>query len=223
MSAALSDDQFEDKFFLIGQKLILNTLNELIHTREATSVYFNGGSEFILTVLLSASVDGLVFEIGGNARANNLLETVTYCSFVALPSGIRVQLSGSTPTRFMWGYDDAFWVPISDKIVRLQRRENYRNKLPIAPALKTSLDETDDIAAPQWTSHDLNIYRIGVLIEDEPKFKLGEVIPAIPFQLSAAIIIKCDVVVRHITKAGHSLLGKYQVGLSSSIYCSISP
>jgi len=85
MSASLSNEQIEDKFFLLGQREILGILNDLAHRREPVTVYFNEGREFIVTLILSARDDGLVFDIGGDARANNCWrKPVPACSRLCL-------------------------------------------------------------------------------------------------------------------------------------------
>lgn len=214
MSASLSNEQIEDRYFLLGQVEILSTLNDLAHRREAVSVYFNGGQHFILSLILSARPDGLVFDLGGDPKSNALLEKAKTCVFMAFPDGIRVQFSGINPQRFTWGDQDAFWVPIPTRIIRLQRRESYRNLLPIANPFRAKLSDQDGDLIANWPMHDLSVGGFGVIIDGEPKFKVGDTIPRVWITLSPKTNLQCPIVVRHITQIEKHKGLRYQIGFS---------
>ncbi len=213
MSASLSNQEIEDKYFLLGKMEILNILNDLVHRREPVSVYFNGGQEFILTMLLAARSDGLVFDMGGDERANKLLAMSDYCVFMAFPDGIRVQFSATDPSRFSWGDDDAFWVPLPDRVVRMQRRDDYRNVLPLVNALKVKLANDDGVCLCNWDLHDLSVSGFGALMDGEPKVKLGDTIAHLIISLSDKKRLDCMGVVRHITMLDRHGRGRYRVGV----------
>ncbi len=214
MSASLSNEQIEERYFLLGQSEILSTLNELAHRREPVSVYFNGGQNFILSLILSARPDGLVFDLGGDPRSNALLEKAPQCVFMAFPDGIRVQFTGLEPQRFMWGDEEAFWVPIPTKIVRLQRRESFRNTLPIANPYRAKLSDIEGDLVGNWAIHDLSVGGFGVIIDGEPKFKVGDTIAQVWITLTAKSNLHCPVMVRHITQIDKSKGTRYQIGFS---------
>ena len=212
MSASLTDQEIEDRFFLFGQVEILSVLNELSHRREPVSVYFNGGQNFILTVILSARPDGLVFDLGGDPKMNHQLEKVNSCVFMAFPDGIRVQFTGLDPQRFMWGEDEAFWVPIPERIIRLQRREFYRNLLPISQDIRAKLHNANGEMIANWRIHDLSVGGFGVVVEGEPPLRLGETIAQVWINLSPKVHVHCPVSVQHITFIERTKLGKFQIG-----------
>ncbi len=212
MSASLTDQEIEDRFFLLGQVEILSVLNDLAHRREPVSVYFNGGQSFILTVILSARPDGLVFDLGGDPNMNRQLEKTKSCVFMAFPEGIRVQFSGQNPQRFMWGDDEAFWVPIPERIVRLQRREYYRNLLPISQDIKAKLHDADGNEIACWRIHDLSVGGFGVVTEGEPPLRLGDTVPQVWITLNPKTHIHCPVAIEHITFIEKTKLGKFQIG-----------
>jgi c-di-GMP-binding flagellar brake protein YcgR len=214
MSASLSNEEIEDKYFLLGQVEILNVLNDLAHRRENISVYFNAGQNFILTVILSARPDGLVFDLGGDPRSNTLLEKASQCVFMAFPDGIRVQFTGVSPQRFMWGDEEAFWVPIPQRVVRLQRRDSYRNHLPLSSGVRSKLYNIDAQVIGDWEVHDLSVGGFGIIVEGEPNIKLGERLPQVSIPVSPKTILHCAVVVRHITFIERTRLGKFQIGFS---------
>lgn len=214
MAVSLSNEQIEERYFLLGQVEILSVLNDLAHRREPVSVYFNGGQHFILSLILSARPDGLVFDLGGDPKANALLEKAPQCVFMAFPDGIRVQFTGVNPQRFSWGEQDAFWVPIPSRIIRLQRRESYRNQLPIANPFRAKLSDLDGDLIANWPIHDLSVGGFGVMIDGEPKFKVGDTIHRVWITLSPKSNLHCPVVVRHITPIDQHKGIRYQIGFS---------
>lgn len=213
MSASLSNQEIEDKFFLLGKMEILNVLNDLVHRREPVSVYFNGGQEFILSILLAARSDGLIFDMGGDERANKLLDKSGYCVFVAFPDGIRVQFSGIDPSRFSWGDEDAFWIPLPDRVVRMQRRDDYRNVLPLVNALKVKLAADDGVNIGEWALHNLSVSGFGAIVDGEPHVRLGDTIGHVMIALSDKKRLDCTGVVRHITLLDRQGRGRYRVGV----------
>lgn len=213
MSASLSDDEIEDRFFLLGKMEILNVLNDLIHRRESVAVYFNGGKEFILTLLLEARSDGLIFDLGGDQRTNKLLGLSPACVFIALPDGIRVQFSGVEPQRFKWGEADAFWVPLPDRVIRLQRRECYRNILPVITALKVKLTNDDGVNLCDWVLHDLSVSGFGATVIGEPRFKSDETVAHVVIALSDKTRLDCSGIIRHISLIDRNGKGRYRVGV----------
>jgi c-di-GMP-binding flagellar brake protein YcgR len=213
MPASLSDDEIEDKFFLLGKMEILNVLNDLIHRRESVAVYFNGGKDFILTLLLEARSDALIFDLGGDPRTNKLLAQSAGCVFVALPDGIRVQFSAVQPQRFSWGETDAFWVPLPDRVIRLQRRECYRNVLPVITALKVKLTNEYGVNLCDWLLHDLSVSGFGATVIGAPRFTNDETVAHVVIALSDKIRLDCSGMIRHISQIDRNGKGRYRVGV----------
>jgi c-di-GMP-binding flagellar brake protein YcgR len=77
----------------------------------------DNGQEFIITILLSARDDGLVFDMGGDEKANRLLASAKNCTFLTYSDGIKVQFSCTKPQRFLWGNEEAFWVEIPTYVI----------------------------------------------------------------------------------------------------------
>ncbi|CAN5724624.1 flagellar brake protein [soil metagenome] len=213
MSASLTNEEIEDRYFLLGRMEILNVLNDLIHRREPVSVYFNGGKDFILTLLLEARSDALIFDLGGDERTNKLLEKSASCVFIASPDGIRVQFSGLEPERFSWGDSDAFWVPLPERLVRLQRRECYRNVLPVINALKVTLSDQSGASLGDWALHDLSVGGFGASVAGEPRCKIGDTLAHVMIALSDKTKLDCSGIVRHISSIDRHGSGRYRVGV----------
>lgn len=214
MSASLSNDEIEDKYFLLSQVEILSILNELAHRREGITLYFDGGQHFILTAILSARPEGLVFDLGGDPKSNRLLEKAKQCVFIATPDGIRVQFTGQNPQRFLWGDDEAFWVPLPDRVIRLQRRESYRIVVPGSAKIRVKLSDTEGKLIADWPVHDLSVSGFGIIVDRPPAFNVGDTICQVWISLPNNMNLHCPAIVRHISFLGQARSGKYQVGFS---------
>ena len=213
MSASLSDQEIEDKYFLLGKMEILNLLNDLANRREPVSVYFNGGHDFILSILLSAKSDGLVFDMGGDSKANARFENSDQCVFMAAPDGIRVQFTAIEPKRFWWGDEEAFWVPLPERIVRMQRRDSYRNELPVVNTIRVQLSDEANVKLGDWPLHDLSVGGLGASVGGEPHFNVGDRIEHVVIWISDKKRLDCAGIVRHISPIDRKAKGRYRVGI----------
>lgn len=217
MTASLSDDEIEDRYFLLGRMEILSVLNDLIHHREMVTVYFNGGNEFFLTTLLEARPEALIFDPSGDPEANRRLPASPGCVFVAHQNGIRVQFAGSQPRQFAWGSSDAFRVPLPERVVRVQRRESYRILLPVAKPFMVGIDAQDGMPAAAWPAHDLSVGGAGFTVTGEPRFEAGQNIARIMLALPKQHAIECAAQVRHVTPVGdRQHAQRYRVGIAFS-------
>lgn len=214
MSVGLSNDEIEDKYFLQGRVEILSILNELAHRREPVSVYFNNGQQFILSILLSARDDGLVFDMGGDEKENRALSNANNCTFLTYPDGIKVQFSGTNPQRFLWGNEEAFWVDIPTHVIRLQRRESYRITLPLSHPISAQLIQHDSKKLASWSIYNLSVGGFCVLVNSAPSLKVNDIIQCAQIQLSNNHLLECPVIVRHISKKIHLSSEKIQIGFS---------
>ncbi len=215
MIPSLSDDEIEGRYFLLGRMEILSVLNELIHRREAVTVYFNGGRDFFLTTLLEARPEALIFDLSGDPEANRRLPASPGCVFVSHIQGIRVQFAGSQPQRFSWGGSDAFWVPLPERVVRVQRRESYRILLPVAKPLMLKLYADDGQVLNEWPAHDLSVGGIGFTVSGETRLEAGQTIARLSLPLLKQRGIDCAAQVCHVTHLADRQDGsRYRVGVS---------
>ena len=215
MRPTLSDDEIEDRYFLLGRMEILSVLNELIYRREPLTVYFNGGRDFFQTTLLEARPDALVFDLSGDVDANRRLPANSSCVFVSRLNGIRVQFAGSQPQRFSWGGSDAFWVPLPERVVRVQRRESYRILLPVAKPLLARLSAGSGAALGEWPAHDISVGGLGMTATGAPALEEGQEIARVQLALPGPVFIDCAAQVRHVTPISERQDGtRYRVGLS---------
>jgi c-di-GMP-binding flagellar brake protein YcgR len=216
MRTSQTDEEVEDRYFLRDRMEISSVLNNLIHHIEPITVRFNGGRDFIATTLLEVAQNRLIFDPGGDAQANLRLQRHADCVFSAEPEGIRVQFSSGPVRPCTWGGGDAFWVPLPEHIVRLQRRESYRNQLPIIKPPMANLISSEKLILGTWPAHDLSIGGIGVTILQEPRVELDQYISCLRITLPSKHDVDTGCVVRHITyiPRRQSDSSRYRIGLA---------
>ncbi len=217
MTPSLSDDEIEDRYFLLGRMEILSVLNNLIHRREPVTVYSNGGRDVFLTTLLEARPEALIFDLSGDLDANRRLPGSAGCVFVSHLNGIRVQFAGTLPQRFSWGGSDAFWVPLPERVVRVQRRESYRILLPVAKPLMVTLCAEENGVLGEWPAHDISVGGLGFTVTGEPPLEVGQEIARLTLALQKKQGIDCAAQVRHVTHLADRHDGsRYRVGVAFS-------
>ncbi len=215
MTVLLSDEEIEERYFLLGRMEILSVLNELIYRREQVTVTFNAGRDYFLTTLLEARHDALIFDLSGDAKANQLVEKSPSCVFVGRLNGILVQFRTSQVHRFSWGGSDAFWVPLPERVVRRQRRESYRILLPVAKPLMVKLFLEEGYLLGEWPGHDLSVGGLSVNMLGHPGFEPGEKIDRLNLMLPKQGAIVCSAEVRHVTLlSDHQNISRYRVGVA---------
>lgn len=221
MTVLLSDEEIEDRYFLLGRMEILSVLNDVIYRREPVTVNFNSGRDSFLTTLLEARHDALIFDLSGDVKANQRLPESASCVFVLHLNGIHIQFSGRQAHRFSWGGSDAFWVPLPERIVRRQRRESYRILLPVARPLMVKLFSDEGLIQGDYPLHDLSVGGIGITVKQRLRLELGQTIARVNLALPKQRAINCAAVVCHVTHIGDRQSGAhYRVGLS---FADLSP
>lgn len=199
-TAALSDEEIDDRYVLFGRMEILSTLNELVHGREPVTVHFDGGRNFFLTTLLEVRPEALIFDLGGNEANNRKLLRSDSCVFVAAPGGVRIQFSTGKANRFSWGGMDAFWVPLPQRVTRLQRRECYRLTMPISRPILVHLRTVAGDSPTGWPLHDLGVFGCGALVEDAFTGNVDAPLSHVAIAIPDRIEVACSGHIRHLTK-----------------------
>jgi c-di-GMP-binding flagellar brake protein YcgR len=203
MDLTLQDEEFDDRYSLRGRMEILNCLNDLIRHRENVTVYFNQGKDFILTTLLEASAEHLLFDRGGDDAANKRLERAQSCVMTAVHEGIRTQFSSTwTPQRYLWGDAKVFRIPLPQKIIRLQRREAYRVELAVNKPVVASLFNEEGVLLAALPIHDISVGGVGLnMVAGKANLSEGDRLE-IEFSVQSGRPVRCHAQVRHLTPMG---------------------
>lgn len=180
---SIGDEAFEARFLLLGKMEILALLQDLLHRHEAVSAVFNNGRDALLTQLLSVRGEGLVFDRSVDERTNQRLINSERIVFRARPDGVPVNFVCPAPQVVAWDGAEALWVPLPERVVRLQRRETYRVTAPMAKPTQISFEsETGEtLRAPL---HDLSVSGFGVTLARDDRFpEVGTTFPRVSLHL----------------------------------------
>ena len=203
MTSTLTDDEIDDRFYVFGEKQIIATLGQFIYQSIPVSVLFDEGKDFILTTLLEARPESLIFDLGGDARANQRLLKSASCVFVTAVNGIRVQFSSSGHVKQVrWGDADALAIKLPTRVLRLQRREAYRIATPVVNFVAAQLQiiQHGVACSERAPIHNVSVFGFCALFSRRPDLEPGQPIVRILFTLPERHVIEGEGVVRHVTE-----------------------
>ena len=190
-----------DRFIVKSKSEILYILNGLMKCAELMTVHFNQGQDMMLTTLLCASLknDELIFDWGGSEKTNLRLLNAERHVFVVAPEGIKIQFSTRQVRQIDFGGEKAFKTNLPDEIIRLQRREYYRAKLPASGRLLTSfLLHGEDKRLPL---HDISIEGVGLIMaRNDLHMAIGDVLTHFSLDLPGLESKNLSLEVRHFTR-----------------------
>lgn len=192
----MNKDQIDERFLVRGRMEILCLLNDLIHRYEAITVSASDGAGAFVTRLLEARDQVLIFEAAGDGAADLPLLQGASCEVMARPDGILVQFSGENVQRVAWGGSEALCMPLPQSIVRLQRQESLRIRIPAAAGLMVQLFADGGASLGAWPLHDLSVGGLGIDIGDGSRLA-GQNIVRVMLELPDLGALDCAVTVRH--------------------------
>lgn len=196
MGPGLNIDGIEERFFVHGRMEIIALLNELIYRHEPVHMHF-GIDGHLVTRLLDAREQALVFEAGADAEINRRLVTSPSCVFVAWPDGIRVQFSANQVQPVCWGGSVACSVALPDRLARLQRQESFRVLVPPSQAPHVTLYDADGAPLGAWPLHDLSAGGLSVTVASQAGLALAPKIARVRLDLAGHGSVDSAVILRH--------------------------
>lgn len=123
-----------DNFRIYSAPEVIGLMREMIMRRALLTVHFNEGRESIVTILLSVNpeFEEVVFDRGADGSSNDHLLHASKLTFVTSLDHIKIQFQ--CPRAYDTTFDGkpAFRMRIPSSVLRLQRRNTYRVKLPQA-------------------------------------------------------------------------------------------
>ena len=124
------------KYILSSRLEILFILRELMRRGALITAYFNEGSDYLLTTLLSVADDHLVFDYGSNEEMNQRALASNKVVFIANHDRVKVQFSRPGMQLADFEGRPAFLTSVPESVMRLQRREYYRLTTPSSRPVK---------------------------------------------------------------------------------------
>ncbi len=141
-AAAAADD--DERFKVRSPLEILSILRALEAQRELVTVYFGGERDFVVTMVLAVhpELEQLVLDFGAEPRTNVRLMAAGRLLVSSQLAQIRIQFWTSRPETTMFEGLPAFRVCLPSELLRLQRRQYYRVRVPARENLRCHLPAT---------------------------------------------------------------------------------
>jgi c-di-GMP-binding flagellar brake protein YcgR len=135
LNAPLPDSPELEKYQIYSRTEIIGLMRELIERHVLVTIYFNGGSNFIVTNLLRVNPDfeELVFDCGADAATNRALVRAARFTVVSFLSHVKIQFSGGRMEETAFEGTPALRMRMPESVLRFQRREYFRTRVTGKP------------------------------------------------------------------------------------------
>jgi c-di-GMP-binding flagellar brake protein YcgR len=133
--------QDSERYLVHSRLEITAILRSLIEHSALVTVYFGERGEFIVTALLSINPDfeELIFDYGADQTLNARLLESSRLTLMTQLDHIRIQFVANRAEATTFQQAPAFRIRLPDALTRLQRRENYRVKVPLSQPVRCAL------------------------------------------------------------------------------------
>jgi flagellar brake protein len=191
----------ESKFLIKSPKEIQLTLKAIAQKKSFVILYFDDDKRFLKTILLGANAEGIWLDVGPNENDNTALLNTDIVTFVTMHHGAKVQFVCPQPIVAIYASHPAFYFPLPEKMVRLQRRDYFRlNTSPDAP-LKCVITHRKSGAAQsqEITIMDISVGGIAlVCTENGVTVEAGETYPDCRIELPGIGTLVVNILIKNL-------------------------
>jgi len=132
----LFSDGEDSRFRVHSEKEIQLILRNIAQKGARSALYFGSGNDFILTTVLALDKQGIWLDIGPNDVDNQRILHSNKIVFVSSQHQVKVQFVAYRIARTPFQNREAFYLPLPDSLLRIQRREYFRLLAPAVEPLK---------------------------------------------------------------------------------------
>jgi flagellar brake protein len=125
-----------ERFLLYGDSEIRQLLRAIAEHSDLVTLYFGGGSEFLLTTVLAVGEEWVLLDCGSREELNQRAVNSSRLTFSTARDKIKVQWNSTRLWRVTHEGRPALCIALPRALLRLQRREYYRLASPMANPLK---------------------------------------------------------------------------------------
>jgi flagellar brake protein len=113
---------------------IVSILKQVGDSHALVTLHFNEGRDFIVSTLLNVNpeFEEIVLDCGADERVNERLVKAPRLQCVTSVDHIRIQFTTGPAQQTMYEGHPAFRIRLPDTVLRLQRRNAYRVKVPMS-------------------------------------------------------------------------------------------
>jgi len=193
--------------YLVRSRIdILSNLRVLVDQHVLATVYFDRGSDFIVTRFLGINpeFEELIFDLSPDARTNEKLQASDGLTVVAFLDLIKVQFAVNRAELTLFQGAPAFRIRTPQTLLRLQRRDAFRARTQItrSPHLQLAATGTDASRdeAPKVRIADISATGFACMAPaGRPPLRAGQRIVNCLLELRDGESFVVDVEIRHVT------------------------
>lgn len=134
----LSTDEFS-QYMLNSRSEMFAVFRSMVDHVSQVTMFFNEGRDMVLTSLIAYKDNGLFLDLGASSEMNNKVLDAEKVFCVTQVDKVKIQFILRKLQRVELSGGPAFFAPLPDSVLRLQRREYYRLAAPIARPLKCAI------------------------------------------------------------------------------------
>lgn len=191
----------DDKFSISASKEIEFVLRNIADKGSHVALYFGKTNEFMFSTLLHVDDKGVWLEQSTDQPANQKMLQSDDFTFVGSHHKVKIQFTASTPSASEYNGRAAFFLPLPEKLLRLQRREYFRLTTPAVHPLKCVIPSVGHKASPLREVTIMDISGGGVALtceENETELVPGETYTSCSITLPEFGTIVGTIVVRNL-------------------------
>jgi len=149
----------DEKYRISSPREIQLTLHAIAQKKAIAVLYFNNDQNFIKTLLLAVTAEGIWLDVGPSEDDNQMLLNSLAVNLVTMHQGVKVQLACYHGTLAMYAASPAFYFTLPQHLYRFQRRNFFRLLIPVEIDLKCLIPPAKPEAEQQ---HEVVIMDISV-------------------------------------------------------------
>jgi c-di-GMP-binding flagellar brake protein YcgR len=197
---AVGDD---DKFRIRSRMEIVGLLRAVSKHREIVTVQFGGGQDFVVSAVLAVNPDyeELVLDYGADEAAMQRLFRAPRLRLSTQLDHVRVSFNAEAAEAVSFEGGKAFRVRLPESLLRFQRRDAYRLKIPLGRPLMCHVPAPGDGTPLAIKVRDISVAGVG--LTDYPAslvLGMGTVLAGCRINLPDLGPLIADIEVMHVTQ-----------------------
>ncbi len=192
----------EEQFEVQSPREIYFILSDIEKNATRSALYYNKRQQFILTSIIDADETGVWLDASQNREQNAQIVESKGCVFVSSHRQAKVQFEIAQLVLTSLDNLKAFYLPLPESLLRIQRRDFFRLAVPVA-AIKCILN----LGVNQQRRRELTVRDIsngGIALycdENYPDLQPGKIIPGCLIRLDEDIELHVGIQVRYVSVA----------------------
>jgi c-di-GMP-binding flagellar brake protein YcgR len=190
----------DDRFRIYSRMEIVGLLRSVSAHRELVTVQFGGSQDFIVTAVLAVDADAneVVFDYGADEPAMQRLLRAEKLRIATQLDHVRIAFNAAGAGAVSFEGGPAFRTPLPDSVMRLQRRDAYRLKIPLGRPLMCQVPAAGGGASLAIKVRDISVAGVG-LTDYPPSFLVaaGQVLAGCRINLPELGSLVADLEVMH--------------------------